>query len=226
MKRYAVLCLTAFSCIAQAGIIFDDGSAALTNGGEDIISVGSPGQPDPGPLYASFSTDASGGLLSDLKINLAGNPAALGSIDVALFADSTSGCPGGASLCPGAEIADLDSILYSSITGEPVLYDIPTGDPLLDPFTRYWIGLTGGGGVIGAAWSLTSFDAGGYGTGVAEEYFASAYGTTPNIENLIDGGNALQMTVTETPAGTPEPSGMFLLAGGCGMLWLFRRRLA
>jgi len=46
-----------------------------------------------------------------------------------------------------------------------VLYDIPTGDPLLDPLTRYWIGLTGGGGVIGAAWSLTNFDSGGYGRG-------------------------------------------------------------
>jgi len=107
-----------------------------------------------------------------------------------------------------------------------VLYDIPTGDPLLDPLTRYWIGLTGGGGVIGSAWGTSDFDSGGYGTGVAQEYSAIAYGTTPNIQSLLDGGNAFQMSVTESSARMPAPSGMFLLAGGCGTSWRFRRRLA
>ena len=162
-----------------------------------------------GPLYNSFSTSATAGILSRVSFLLEGNNSSTGYVSVDLFADS-----GNATV--GALISTLGTIGDSSLSGTLSLVTLTQSDNSdLAPNTRYWIGLIGNN--TSALWSYTLDYSG---TGVNGEYFQNLSGTNPNNPY-----GSYQMELQETLAdATPEPATLLLAASALSALLLVGRR--
>ena len=195
------------SCLAHATTIYDN-TAAVTNGSDPVAS---PLYGYFGPLYDSFTTGADDEVLVDLQLLLSGNPASSGSIDIGLYADSSTAL--------GIEIDDFGTLDDSSLTSNPALYDIPTGDPALAPDTRYWIGLSdnSASGITTAFWAWSTDTSG---PGAIDEFFANSDGVFENTSN-----GPYQMSVSVT-AAVPEPGTVYLVLLGAYLLQqlVFTRR--
>lgn len=192
----------------QADTIFDN-SSPVTNSADSISLYG--------PLYGSFSTNASGGSLTALELSiLLGEYAQTGGIDIGLYSDSSTS--------PGTEIATIGFIDDTTLdlgplnTGE--LYNISlTSQPVLAANTRYWIGLSNDSSTdpTPSGWTYTTDLSG---PGVATEYYDNtSQGITPNSSF---GG--YQMLV-QTTAPEPATLSAFLL-GLCLLAFRLRHRLS
>jgi hypothetical protein len=120
----------------------DDGVPPPTPGTTDFDSTGDTinfgdgvldGSTSSDQLGQSFTTDASSGQIDDLQLYLYSNdPSDGGTITASLWSDSGNS--------PGTEIGVLGTLDDSALTTSPALYDIAlTGNPTVDPSTRYWI---------------------------------------------------------------------------------------
>ena len=211
----AVIALLA-SAAAHATTVYDNTGAG----------AGAPNSAAGATLFNSFSTGAVSGALSGLELVLdVGNPSDGGSVTVSLYGDSTS-CGGlGTSSCPGSFITNVgtvnDSALVSSPT-PPVTTVSLTANPVLSSSTRYWIAV--GGSVSGSAnWLEASANTG---TGVSGEFWGDGnYPYTVTGATFADSSAnpAEQMQVTVGSAAVPEPSSLWLVAGGFALTALRRR---
>jgi hypothetical protein len=199
----AALCLAVmFSCFAHASVVFDNISAV--KGGADPVA--SPLYGYFGPLYDSFSTGADVGVLVDLQFVLSGTPDS-GSVDIGLYSDADTS--------PGLEIVDFGTLYDTSLSNTPTIYEIATGDPVLAPNTRYWIGIRDNSatGITSAFWDWSTDTSG---IGVDGEFFANADGV---FADEIYG--PYQMSVDPVPApvsSVPEPATNALLPLGASLL--------
>lgn len=183
----------------QASTVAYDSTQQTTDGAAPIEFVG--------PLYASFSTGATSGALSNLELLLGLGEAPDGLITVGLYSDSGT--------TPGSLISDLGAFDDSILTSGPDLFTVAlTANPELSAGTRYWIGLSSSGTLAG--WDWTSDTSG---TGVDGEYYSDRFGTYPN-----DGDRAYQMEVEVTASSAPEPSTFFFGASMLAALAALRRR--
>ena len=153
-----------------------------------------------GPLYDSFSTGITGGVLEDLKLLLStDDPNSSGVVRIVLFADNSGE--------PGARITRLAKLRESTLTLDPEIYDINLrNNPLLEPNTRYWIGLRSGPNTLWA-WSSDV-----RGAGVIGEYFSNSEGTFDN-----DTFGPYQMSVSITTA-VPETDSLILLISASALI--------
>jgi hypothetical protein len=167
-------------------------------------SAGADGVGFVGPLFDSF-TSGPAGPLTGLQLMLSGDDTSSGTLDVGLFADSSTS--------PGQLMAALGTIRDSALSETPATYNISlTATPLLTTGTLYWIGLYG---TTTGEWSYDYDDSG---IGVANDYFANQLGVFSNINDPY------QMSVTTEGASTvPEPASFLLVAAGLGFLTLLRR---
>jgi len=122
---------------------------------------------------------------------------------------------------PGFEIVDFGTLYDTSLSSTPSIYEIATGDPVLAPYTRYWIGLrdNSGTGITSAFWDWSTDTSG---IGVDGEYFANADGV---FSDEIYG--PYQMSIDPAPApvsSVPEPGTFTLLPLGASLLLASRFR--
>src|SRR5271157_1472278 len=127
MKRLLLLVLVfALSCAAGATVIYDNLNA-ISYGTESIYNFG--------PLADSFSTGNSAFTLASvgLKLEDIGNPT--GSFTIQLLADNN--------ISPGSPIYTVATVQDTSLTNSLQDYFFTLSQPqVLQPNTRYWIGLT------------------------------------------------------------------------------------
>ncbi|MGD0497260.1 MAG: PEP-CTERM sorting domain-containing protein [Bryobacteraceae bacterium] len=186
-------------------------------------------------IYASFSTPIGDQfLMNDVELALYVDPSAtpLSGLAIDLFAD--------ASTLPSAQIAFIGAISDSAIQSlvnqdilanpgdagndVPVIVDFSTSQ-LLDPNTRYWIGLIPtcvSDPVCGtvAQWGVAN-DWSGLGAANEYVYFGGNPVAYANSDTQ-DFGGAMQMEISDMP----EPATFVLGAVGLGLLAVWRRRLA
>jgi hypothetical protein len=181
------------------GVLFDD-TAGTEAGGEGIGGSFT-------ELYASFSSDATGGALTDLKMQLFCPADCTGTLDVSLHSDSSTS--------PGGLIAQLGT-LSDSVLADSLVDILLTSNPTLAPNTRYWIVFSG---TTDDGWDYTNDTSG---IGVANEYQGD------NVEGPASNKSSgpYIMKVTEGPVATPEPTAWLLSLGAAGVFGLVRRRRA
>jgi hypothetical protein len=184
-------------------------------------------QPDYITSTSSFTTPNSGFsfILTDVELMLADNangnaPPAnyTGVFTVALYSDSVDTTSAGMFGSP------LATELDTSLSTTPTPYDF-TADILLQPDTRYWIGVTPSDpNDTYLGWEFTYNPAG---LEVATEYFGNAaYGDYP-AEGYANGDPNYFTSLMEVGGYVaPEPSTVFLGLTGLAMLVVFRRRIA
>jgi hypothetical protein len=197
MKRLLPLVLVlALSCAAAATDIYNN-LGADSNGTDSIFSFG--------PLADSFSTGAGGFTLASvgLKLEDIGDPT--GSFTIQLLADNN--------ISPGNPIYTIATVQDSFLSDSLQDYFFVLAQPqVLDPNTRYWIGLSSNDNSV-AYWSW-SVDTSGI--GVKGEYFANQNGIFST-----DNG-AYQMELSDVP----EPGTLIMLGSGIvGVLGVVRRRM-
>ena len=132
-KRIAVVAVLACAGVTHAStIVYDNTSVDAYNG---LILQNF-------TVFDSFSTDGTSGPLSSLEVILTDyTPSDGGSVNVALYADSTSCSSFGTTDCPGSFLTNLGTILDLSM-GMQTLIDVSlTANPVLSSGTRYWIAL-------------------------------------------------------------------------------------
>ena len=203
LKRFAAPVLFAgllcASTLHAEGVLYDD-TAGATSGGDGIGGAFS-------ELYDSFSSGATGGTLTGLKLLLEGDSASAGTLDVDLYSDNSTK--------PGTLIARLAAVNDSELSNSASLVNISlTSNPGLAPDTRYWIVLSG---TTDDAWEWTDDTTG---TGVANEYEGN------NLQGVStnNAGGPYQMEVTEGTSSAPEPATWLLSLGVGGCFCLVRRR--
>lgn len=197
MKRLLPLLLVlALSCAASATVIYDN-LDAQSYGIESVYGFG--------PLADSFSTGNSPFTLLGLGLKLEDMGAPTGSFTIQLLADDN--------IHPGNPIYTIATVADSSLTDSLQDYFFQLQMPqVLDPNTRYWIGLSSSdNSTAGWSWSVDTS-----GVGVSGEYFANMGGVYTN-----DNG-AYQMQVSDVP----EPATLITLGTGVvGLLGVLRRKL-
>ncbi len=197
MKRLLPLVLVlALSCAAGATDIYNN-LGADSNGTDSIFSFG--------PLADSFSTGGGGFTLASVGLKLEDIGTPTGSFTIQLLADNN--------ISPGNPIYTIATVEDSSLTDSLQDYFFLLAQPqVLDPNTRYWIGLSSKDNSV-AYWSW-SVDTSG--VGVPGEYFANQNGIFST-----DNG-AYQMELSDVP----EPGTLIMLGSGVvGMLGVVRRRM-
>lgn len=206
VTRLVIVVIAAFPvCLLHADAIFDNSTAA--SGGADCVESDNAnatcnGFPQGGQLYDSFSAGAVSAPITEIDLVLNGDPASSGSVSVGLYADNAS--------MPGSLLASLGTVNDAALSFTMASYDIPlTAMPVLEPNTRYWIGLSGD---TSAGWSWSSDTSG---VGVAAEYFSNPNGTFPDVFGPY------QMTVV---TGAPEPGTFYLTTIGIVIAGFIRSR--
>jgi len=210
MKVLEIALLVASASTLQADILYNNTTNASS--GVDCLSNSSTntgcqtGPVSNGHFYDSFTSGAVAERLSDLKLVIDADPTSSGILDIGLYSDSSTS--------PGALVTTLGTVADSSLTTSLTIHDVAlTANPLLQPDTRYWIGLSG---VTTAGWSWTSSTSG---TGVSGEFFANGGGVLSNSHGPYQMEVQAQTTV-------PEPSGVLLLSTALvAVATLLRRRL-
>ncbi|WP_295436213.1 choice-of-anchor R domain-containing protein [uncultured Thiodictyon sp.] len=162
----------------------------------------------------AFSTTDSAFRLTDVALPLARDIGTGGNLLVSIFNNSGTGGT------PGAKMADVATVLASSLGTSSALYDIPNLSITLMPSTSYFLVLSGVGLTGGFVnWSATSSTSG---TGFPSARYSSADGGaswsgynmfTPN-----------QMRIQADAGAVPEPATLALLA--IGLAGLGARRAA
>jgi hypothetical protein len=193
-----LLCTTA---ALHAEVVLYDDTAGSAVGGEGIGGSFK-------ELYNSFSSDATGGALTDLKLQLECTDDCTGTLDVSLYSDSSTS--------PGSLIAQLATVNDSDLATYS-LVDIPlTSNPTLAPNTRYWIVFSGSTNDL---WFFTDDISG---VGVANEYQGD------NVEGPLSNKSSgpYLMEVAEGAVATPEPAAWLLSLSAAGVFGLVRRRRA
>ncbi len=196
MRRLLPLLLVlALSCAAGASVVFDNLSSP-SNGVDSINSFG--------PLAGSFSTGASSFSFAGIGLKLEDLGAPSGSFTIQLLADNN--------ISPGNPIYTIATVLDSTLTNSLQDYFFTLAQPqVLDPNTRYWIGVTSNNSTAGWSWSV---DTSGF--GVDGQYFANQSGI------FTDDNGGYQMQVSDVP----EPSTLITLGTGVvGLLGGLRRKL-
>lgn len=189
-----------FTGAASAGtILFDNLSAA--NGGFAEVNNG-------GKQAASFSTDASGGLLSAVFLEFQGTATA-GSFTISLYSSTTDPLP-----APNASLEVFSSYPDPIVPGGSFAPFHTSGLSFaLAPSTRYWIVVAGTSATDDVLWSSVG---GSFGTGVSGEFFGfddSVWSTAANGLGAIS-QRAMQVNVLPATATTPEPAtALFMFAG-------------
>jgi hypothetical protein len=179
---------------------------------------------DYGPLGASF-TATSGNTLSDVQLLLARSGAAVGSVSVNLYSDSSSVAnpfspPPTWSHAPGSLIANIGTVLDSALSTSFSVIDLATSISLT-PGTSYWITLSTNNSSA-ALWG-NSTDVSG--VGVSSEYGSAVIPGFGVIMSVNSDQNVVpyQMQITTIP----EPSTLALLSLGLvGFAYSKRRKSA
>jgi len=166
--------------------------------------------------YQSFSNGAGSFSLTDVEILLNGSPDTISSLSVDLRADSST--------TPGALLDHIGTLPDSSLVpNSNTLFDFPTAAFALSANTRYWIEVSTTNG-SDANWDLEAVFAplppGDI--GVAGEFHDDTGVVSPDDRNIgstpFREAFQMQVTVSATTSGVPEPSAFLL--GGVGLLTL------
>jgi len=196
MRRLLPLLLVfALSCAAGATVIFDN-LGAQSYGVDSINGVG--------PLAGSFSTGGSSFSFAGIGLKLEDLGAPGGSFTIQLLADNNTS--------PGTPIYTIATVMDSSLTDSLQDYFFALAQPqVLDPNTRYWIGISSNDSTAGWSWSVDTS-----GIGVDGQYFANTNGI------FTDDNGGYQMQVSDVP----EPATLVTLGTGvAGLLGVMRRKL-
>jgi hypothetical protein len=188
---------------ARAGILFDNLGAATASSDSVATPIG--------PLANSFSTGVDPVLLTDVKVLLASDAPAVGSVEVDLVTD--------AGTSPGAFLLALGTISDSSLTSTPTVFDLPVSVPFaLAANTRYWIEISTTNGSV-AEWAFSNDISG---PGVANEFFYFAGSVASNL----NGPHQMQVQADPivTTSAVPEPSSLILMVLGFSALAFSHRR--
>jgi hypothetical protein len=135
--------------------------------------------------------------------------AVVGSVTVSLYSSTGGGTP-----VPASLIANLGNPLQdTSLTGAAALYDFPPNSSIsLAGGTRYWIVVSTANASV-AGWEVGT-DAG---TGVPGEFWSAGGSSNPNTEFPY----ITQVTVSQTPSGTPVPPSVMLTLVGLACLGFY-----
>jgi hypothetical protein len=161
-----------------------------------------------GPLAASFSTGAEGGLLGDVQLLLkSGSDQLVGALQVKLLSDS--------GFAPGIELGTLGSLLSSDISSSAFsIYNIASlGSFALAANTRYWVELFAVDPVA-VEWSWSD-DVSTLGVNGNASY-SQIFGVLPNSD-----AGAYQMSVNVSPV--PLPGTAVLYGVGLAAMGVVRR---
>jgi hypothetical protein len=165
-----------------------------------------------GPIGESFTVGATGGTLTNATIGIANSIAEPGTVDLALYADSSG--------LPGAELGDLGTVSAPASTGVGELSFSPTATLSLDSDTTYWLVATETPDDLNLNWTGTipGNDTGlpGWSTGVQANDFFGTWNDSAGAD--------LQISVELSASAVPEPATGALLGLAAAFGWGALRR--
>lgn len=196
---------------ASAVTLYDNLGASA--GGSDVAGLNGVG-----PLYASFSTKGTSFSLSNFNVLINGGTIDKGSYYIAVYRDDPT------ALDPAPNLDPLTGQLYkssnfddTSLPDTKSVVNFAFAPIVLDPNTRYWIGL----GSVGDTELIWHFASNAAGIGVASEFWRNAVDGGPN------GLGPYQMQIgSEVPLPAALPLFATVLAGGGLIAWRRKRRIA
>jgi hypothetical protein len=176
-----------------------------------------------GPLYDSFVTGAAGFSLRDVQVKLVSDlNIGTGSVVIGVYSDSVSSLGPGPLFQTIGTVADNDPNLTSSF----FIFEFVLGTPvLLDPNTRYWLGLSATDGSAGTNWAIAP-DASGI--GVTGQYWSDVQTGALGPERIttLNDAQAPPFEMRLSDGAVPEPVSLTLGGLGIAALALLRRRRA
>jgi hypothetical protein len=191
-----MILLATFAGTARADILYN------SLNGTPSTDLGTFAMGAQGPQGDSFSTSASGLLLTDVFLKLQGVQDGA-SFTVALYTDDNTTCTPACTGGPGALLYSIAAVADNSLSTSMADYDFTLSAPqLLTANTRYWI-VGASSNNSGTLWSYTEDLSG---VGVAGEFDIDTYGLGP-VSN-----EPYQMEVAGNTMPEPGPEGLLAIA--------------